>query len=101
MAATNDTTMTAMPLKIGVMGGAGGNLPQDYLDKALRLGEAIADELCVMITGACPGLPEVAPICRTLQVLNFGGYIEAQRSVRWRENRLAGMAVRGGDTVRT
>jgi hypothetical protein len=44
--------------------------------------------------------PEVAPICRTLQVLNFGGYIEAQRSVRCRENRLAGMAVRGADTAR-
>ena len=51
---------TEMPMKIGVMGGAGSNVPQDYLGKAVRLGEAIADWGCVMITGACPGLPLAA-----------------------------------------
>lgn len=51
---------TDMPLKIGVMGGAGSNVPQDYLGKAVQLGEVIADSGCVMITGACPGLPLAA-----------------------------------------
>jgi uncharacterized protein (TIGR00725 family) len=54
------STSTAMPLKIGVMGGAGSSIPQDQRDKAVRLGEAIADAGCVMITGACPGLPLAA-----------------------------------------
>jgi uncharacterized protein (TIGR00725 family) len=51
---------TVMPLRIGVMGGAGSNIPQEHLDKAVRLGEAIADAGCVIITGACPGLPLAA-----------------------------------------
>ena len=42
-----------MPLKIGVMGGAGSDIPAHYLDRAARLGEEIAAEGCVMITGAC------------------------------------------------
>lgn len=49
-----------MPLKIGVMGGAGSNILQEHLDQAMRLGEAIADAGCVIITGACPGLPLAA-----------------------------------------
>ncbi|QDT20295.1 YHS domain-containing protein [Gimesia chilikensis] len=49
-----------MPLKIGVMGGAGSDIPAHYLDRAARLGEEIAAEGCVMITGACPGLPLAA-----------------------------------------
>lgn len=51
---------TAMALKIGVMGGAGSDIPQDYLRKAQQLGEAIADAGCVVVTGACPGLPLAA-----------------------------------------
>lgn len=49
-----------MSLKIGVMGGAGGNIPPQHLKKAAQLGEAIAHAECVMITGACPGLPLAA-----------------------------------------
>lgn len=49
-----------MPLKIGVMGGAGGSIPEECLDKARRLGEVVAEAGCVMITGACPGLPLAA-----------------------------------------
>lgn len=49
-----------MPLKIGVMGGAGDQIPQEYLETAMRLGSAIADADCVVITGACPGLPLAA-----------------------------------------
>ena len=49
-----------MPLKVGVMGGAGSDIPADFLDKATVLGEAIADAGCMIITGACPGLPLAA-----------------------------------------
>jgi len=49
-----------MPLKIGVMGGAGSGIPQEHLDIAVRLGRAITDAGCVMITGGCPGLPLAA-----------------------------------------
>lgn len=56
----NTPKSTDMPMKIGVMGGAGSNIPQSFLDKALLLGEAIADNGCVIITGACPGLPLAA-----------------------------------------
>lgn len=49
-----------MLLKVGVMGGAGDEIPLAHLRKAERLGEAIADARCVVITGACPGLPLAA-----------------------------------------
>lgn len=49
-----------MPLKIGVMGGAGSDIPSNYLDRATRLGEEIAAAGCIVITGACPGLPLAA-----------------------------------------
>jgi uncharacterized protein (TIGR00725 family) len=49
-----------MPLKVGVMGGAGSDIPVVYLDKAILLGEAIAIAGCIVITGACPGLPLAA-----------------------------------------
>lgn len=46
-----------MPMKIGVMGGASGVFEKAHLDKALQLGEAIAERGCILITGGCPGLP--------------------------------------------
>lgn len=46
-----------MRLKIGVMGGATGELSRDVLDRAHALGRAIALADCILITGACPGLP--------------------------------------------
>ena len=49
-----------MPLKVGVMGGAGNNISTEHLDKATQLGEAIASAGCVVVTGACPGLPLAA-----------------------------------------
>lgn len=54
---TTDSPHAAMPLKIGVMGGAGRNIPSKYLELAMQTGEAIAFNGCVTITGACPGLP--------------------------------------------
>ena len=49
-----------MPLKVGVMGGAGRNISREHLDKAERLGWAIATQGCVLVTGGCPGLPLAA-----------------------------------------
>jgi uncharacterized protein (TIGR00725 family) len=60
MLAMSEKERAAMSLQIGVMGGAGGNIPPEYLKKATQLGEAVAEAGCVMITGACPGLPLAA-----------------------------------------
>lgn len=49
-----------MALKIGVMGGAGNNLRAEHLQAAVELGQAIAGAGCVVVTGACPGLPLAA-----------------------------------------
>jgi uncharacterized protein (TIGR00725 family) len=49
-----------MALKIGVMGGATGPISRAHLNKAHQLGRAIARGGCVLITGACPGLPLAA-----------------------------------------
>jgi uncharacterized protein (TIGR00725 family) len=57
---TTRTVQSQMALKIGVMGGATGVIRKDHLDKAHRLGRAIAKNRCVLITGACPGLPLAA-----------------------------------------
>lgn len=46
-----------MKLTIGVMGSSGGNLSEEVLRKAYRLGEAIAERDAILITGGCPGLP--------------------------------------------
>lgn len=49
-----------MRLKIGVMGGAAIDIEPKYLQRAYALGEAVADAGCVVVTGACPGLPLAA-----------------------------------------
>jgi len=46
-----------MKLKIGVMGSATGNLVKQHKEIAYELGRAIAQNGCITITGACPGLP--------------------------------------------
>ena len=42
------------------MGSAGGELSREQLDRAYRLGKAIAERDCLTVTGACPGLPDAA-----------------------------------------
>tara|TARA_R110002049_G_scaffold309101_2_gene516931 strand:+ start:60813 stop:61574 length:762 start_codon:yes stop_codon:yes gene_type:complete len=49
-----------MQLKIGVMGGAGNEIPGNFLRLAALLGERIAEADCILVTGACPGLPLAA-----------------------------------------
>jgi uncharacterized protein (TIGR00725 family) len=44
-------------LTIGVMGSSGGDLADEIKLRAFRLGEAIAEQGAVLITGGCPGLP--------------------------------------------
>lgn len=50
---SNDPTVRT----IGVMGSAGGSLDPRVRKRAYDLGVAIAKAGCVLITGACPGLP--------------------------------------------
>jgi uncharacterized protein (TIGR00725 family) len=47
-------------LKVGVMGGASGSFAPEVLDRAHALGEVIARSGCILVTGACPGLPLAA-----------------------------------------
>jgi hypothetical protein len=47
-------------IAVGVMGSAGGALDRAVLDKAFQMGRAIALRGCVLVTGACPGLPHQA-----------------------------------------
>jgi len=44
-------------LTIGVMGSSGGNLADEIKLRVFRLGEVIAEQGAVLITGGCPGLP--------------------------------------------
>jgi len=46
-----------MATKVGVMGGASDVERPEHLAKAHSLGRAIAENGCILITGACPGLP--------------------------------------------
>ena len=49
----NDPTVRT----IGMMGAAGGPLDPDVRKRCYELGKAVAQAGCVLITGACPGLP--------------------------------------------
>lgn len=49
-----------LSLKIGVMGSAERTTARPIAEKAETLGEAVAASGCVLITGACPGLPLAA-----------------------------------------
>jgi len=49
-----------MQLKIGVMGDASGEFKQNIIEKAEALGRAVARNDCILVTGACSGLPLAA-----------------------------------------
>jgi len=53
-----------MKIKIGVMGSAQGPSmgQKENRDKARLVGEAIAEHNCILVNGACPGLPHEAAI---------------------------------------
>jgi uncharacterized protein (TIGR00725 family) len=44
-------------IQVGVMGSAGGRMAKSIRERARELGRAIAECDCVLVTGACPGLP--------------------------------------------
>ncbi len=47
-------------ITVGVMGSAGGDLSDETIAKAYRMGQVIARRGCTLVTGACPGLPHEA-----------------------------------------
>ncbi len=51
-----------MKLRIGVMGSAQGPTiqNQESIQKSIEMGEAIAKADCILVNGACPGLPDEA-----------------------------------------
>lgn len=49
-----------LKITIGVMGSAGGSLSEEVSRRVYRLGQEIARRKCVLVTGACPGLPHEA-----------------------------------------
>lgn len=49
-------------LTVGVMGSAGPDIDPDIEQRARLLGEAIADQGFILITGACPGLPHACAL---------------------------------------
>ncbi len=51
---------TGVQIRIGVMGSAGEPLEPMVAALGRRLGQAIADRGCCLLTGACPGLPHEA-----------------------------------------
>ena len=61
MATNKMTCHTNFPcMTVGVMGSAGGNIPKEVSQKVKTLGRSIARRRYVLITGACPGLPQDA-----------------------------------------
>ena len=49
-----------MRVQVGVMGSAGGVISDDHLELARRVGAELARRGCIVVTGACPGLPHAA-----------------------------------------
>ena len=47
-------------MTVGVMGSAGGTIPSEVIERCYKLGQEIAKRGCIMVTGACPGLPHEA-----------------------------------------
>lgn len=60
MKSVDDRAADFPRMTVGVMGSAGGTLDEVVRRKVYRLGHAIATRGCVLITGACPGLPHEA-----------------------------------------
>jgi uncharacterized protein (TIGR00725 family) len=76
-------------IAVGVMGSAGGALAEEALAKVFRLGQEIARRDCVLVTGACPGLPHQAVLGAKAEggtvigispALNFGEHMLKYRS---------------------
>jgi hypothetical protein len=62
---------TGVQIRIGVMGSSGENEEPAVLELCRRLGRAVAERGCCLLTGACPGLPHAA----VLGASEAGGHI--------------------------
>jgi uncharacterized protein (TIGR00725 family) len=49
-----------LKITVGVMGSAGGRLSEAAVRMATEMGRVVATRGCVLVTGACPGLPHYA-----------------------------------------
>jgi uncharacterized protein (TIGR00725 family) len=58
-------------MTVGVMGSAGGHIPDDVMKRAYRLGQEIARRGNVLVTGACPGIPHES----VKGAKNAGGFV--------------------------
>jgi uncharacterized protein (TIGR00725 family) len=67
----NGSEKMMLNITVGVMGSAGGDLSHEILQKGYRMGQEIARRGCVLITGACPGLPHQA----VLGAKSMGGIV--------------------------
>ncbi len=52
--------LTGEQIRVGVMGSADGQAETTVIELCRRLGRAVAESGCCLLTGACPGLPHVA-----------------------------------------
>src|SRR6266545_1512848 len=62
---------TGVQIRIGVMGSAGGEFDGSVTGLCRKLGRAIGEKGCCLLTGACPGLPHEA----ALGAKDAGGHV--------------------------
>lgn len=62
---------TGVQVRVGVMGSAGGEVDEAIVSACRRLGRAVAEHGCCLLTGACPGLPHEA----VLGAKSAGGHV--------------------------
>ena len=63
--------LTGVQIRIGIMGSADGQAEPAVLELCRRLGRAVAENGCCLLTGACPGLPHAA----VLGAKELGGHV--------------------------
>jgi uncharacterized protein (TIGR00725 family) len=63
--------LTGTQIRIGVMGSAAADFESRVAQACRRLGRAIAEQGCCLLTGACPGLPHEA----VLGAKEVGGHV--------------------------
>ena len=62
-----------MKLAVGVYGAAGGRISRQARELCYQVGQEIARQGCLLLTGACPGLPyEAVKGCRAVGGLTVG-----------------------------
>lgn len=62
---------TGVQIRIGVMGSAGGQFNGSVVDLCRKLGRAVGEAGCCLLTGACPGMPHES----ALGAKDAGGHV--------------------------